>query len=92
MTIIAGIQNYSEKKISDFEDFIVNQHKYKSLGFPMEQEALLAGKRKMSQISKIWRGNVNPEIKNYFGSVAAVKNLEERDEAKSKNLIIIRNI
>lgn len=50
----------------------------------MEQEAFLAGKRKMSQISKIWKGEVNNDIKNYFGSVAAVRNLEERDEAKSK--------
>ena len=58
----------------------------------MEQEAFLAGKRKMSQISKIWKGEVNNDIKNYFGSVAAVRNLEERDEAKSKLNLKLRNL
>lgn len=87
MRIIAGIQNYSAKKISSFTDYIVNHYKYLNLGIPSEVEAQLAGKKREKTIERRYRGdNYTEEIKRFMtkGSVHPIVLLEEKDEVKSK--------
>jgi hypothetical protein len=87
LRIIAGIQNYSAKKIHSFTDYIVNHHKYLNLGIPSELEAQLTGKKREKVIERKYRGdNYTEEIKRFMtkDSSHPIVLLQEKDEVKSK--------
>jgi hypothetical protein len=82
LTIITGIQNFVEKTIKSFTDFIVNPHKYLNLGLPSEN---LTGRKRVKEIEKVFKGeNVSEEIKKFLSREGPQTDLhlEEKDEIK----------
>jgi hypothetical protein len=85
LTIVTGLQNVLNKKIQNFSDFILNHHKYISIGLPSEKETKMLSNKRTS--IKVFKGdNLTDEVKNYLnrGAVpASLQLLEEKDEIKS---------
>lgn len=93
LTIITGLQNYLNKKIKSFVDFINNHYKYLDIGIPSELESnKLLGKKRTNQ-QKVFKGNnMTEEIKKFLvkdGANSKSYLLEKNDIKSKKNFLIV---